>query len=280
MNNRLNNFRKENRPALIGHRGSGRGIVKTSMKVQVRENTLDSFLEAIDNGADWIETDLVRIKNGDLFIHHDTLLPSGEPIINLDRAGAHANGLLELEELFSHLPENIGIIAEVKPILEDLDSTYPVNSGTISRLERSTAYLVANALITERLARPNRPIVSYGFSESIPLTLKEVLIDSNIGVGVIAEGGTSLIGMLLTAEKMKVTVVSAHVSSVLGVRAEGQMKPYKLPDVISKAREAGIEVICWCPNLEESLMLIEAGVDGVCVDNAHQVIPILKEKIR
>ena len=282
MNNNLNRFRRENHPALIGHRGSGRGIVKVSMKTQVRENTIDSFLEAIDSGANWIETDIVRISNGDLFIHHDTLLPSGEPIIGLTLSQAHDNGLLAFDDFLDAIPESVGIIAEVKPILEDLivESSLLESGKNISRIDRSTAYLVAQSLIQERIARPNRPIVSYGFSESIPLTLIENFLDSNIGVGVIAEGGTSLAGMILTADKIKAKVVSAHVSSLLGTRAEGQMKPYSLPDLLRRAHLLGIEVVAWCPTLEESIELINAGIDGVCVDNAPMVIPRLKELTR
>ncbi len=57
-----------------GHRGS---------KGTHPENTLSSFQEAIDAGADGIELDLRMQKDGTIVIHHDSLQRNKGPILSL-----------------------------------------------------------------------------------------------------------------------------------------------------------------------------------------------------
>jgi glycerophosphoryl diester phosphodiesterase len=268
-----NTFRdKTGKPSLIGHRGAGRGLVEFQ-DGYVKENTIESFTAAIEAGASWIETDVVQTCDGELFIHHDTLLHNGEAIYNLESQRARILGMTSLQEAFENIPENIGMIVEVKHVLED---TYGQEVRVGSSNPFSTVELTARALVNEKIKRPNRRLVSYGFSDSIPIELKKNLSGSEIDLGVIAEGGTSLIGMILTAQSMEVSIVSAHVTSLLGERAVTQLQPYDLESVLGQAHRLGIEVICWCPGIEESKILLAAGVDGVCVDNAPVNIPALQ----
>lgn len=59
------------RPLILGHRGS---------PTRARENSLESYRIALDEGADGIELDVQATGDGVLVAHHDDTLPSGEII--------------------------------------------------------------------------------------------------------------------------------------------------------------------------------------------------------
>ena len=50
------------RPLVLGHRGSPR---------RARENTLEAFALAREDGADGVELDVHRTRDGGLVVHHD-----------------------------------------------------------------------------------------------------------------------------------------------------------------------------------------------------------------
>ena len=50
------------RPLVIAHRGAS---------ADFPENSLDAFSGAFEQGADWIELDVRRTKDGVLVVHHD-----------------------------------------------------------------------------------------------------------------------------------------------------------------------------------------------------------------
>jgi glycerophosphoryl diester phosphodiesterase len=247
-------FRRTNGPVIVGHRGAGRGLVNTESG-GVSENTLESFLAAHAAGVNWVETDAVRTADRHLVLHHDTVLPDGTPIGEITLGEATLRGITSLSRAFDELPRELGMIVEVKHVLADIwDKT-------------STADLVAKALIEERL-RSGRNLASYGFDASTPVGLGiDHLRTAGVLLGIIAEGGSDLAGMVLTAERFGVPVVAAHTSSLLGKRAEGQMHPYDLEQVIVAAHDRRLSVLAWCPGLEEAKLLDQAGIDALCVDN-------------
>ena len=67
------NFQK--RPLVIAHRGAS---------ADFPENSLDAFTGALQQGADWIELDVRRSKDGVLVVHHDAHLNEGALIKDLD----------------------------------------------------------------------------------------------------------------------------------------------------------------------------------------------------
>jgi glycerophosphoryl diester phosphodiesterase len=62
--------------AVIAHRGAS--AVR-------RENTVEAFVEARRLGADMVELDVRRTRDGELVIHHDASLPGLGPIVELRR---------------------------------------------------------------------------------------------------------------------------------------------------------------------------------------------------
>jgi len=62
------------KPLLLGHRGAPH---------QARENTLESFRQALEAGLDGLELDLQRTRDGVLVVHHDFDL-AGQPLVEAD----------------------------------------------------------------------------------------------------------------------------------------------------------------------------------------------------
>lgn len=94
------------RPLLLGHRGA---------PFAARENTIDAFRAALDEGADGVELDVLRTADGALALHHDTVV--GEvPVAHLTRAAlAERIGPVDtLEDVFAALPSTAWVFVEIK----------------------------------------------------------------------------------------------------------------------------------------------------------------------
>src|SRR5437763_7557885 len=59
---------------ILGHRGAPRSA---------RENTIEAFVEARRLGADGVELDVRRSRDGALVVHHDPVIPGGGAIADL-----------------------------------------------------------------------------------------------------------------------------------------------------------------------------------------------------
>ena len=98
------------RPALVGHRGLGKGEVDGH-----RENTVASMLAALAAGVDWLEVDVTRTGDGSLVVHHNPALYDGRFLVEMSRAEAEAAGIVGLDALLDALRQEITIEAE--PVL-------------------------------------------------------------------------------------------------------------------------------------------------------------------
>src|SRR5262245_86787 len=69
------------RPLVLGHRGSPR---------RARENTLESFALAREDGADGVELDVHGTRDGGLVVHHDATIEGFGVLAEHDAAGIRA----------------------------------------------------------------------------------------------------------------------------------------------------------------------------------------------
>ena len=87
-------------PVILGHRGSPH---------HARENTVESFLLALEEGADGVELDVQPTRDGIPVVFHDDELPSGEVLASLtlndlkDAARRNNVHVHELEEVLRML---------------------------------------------------------------------------------------------------------------------------------------------------------------------------------
>ena len=119
-----------NKPLVIAHRGASNDFP---------ENSLDAFSGALDQGADWVELDVRRSRDGVLVINHDAFLPDGRLIRDLDADGLPA-GIPSLAEAFE-ISNSMGVNIEIKhlpgePDFDEVDYVCEAVSG-LARAYRS-----------------------------------------------------------------------------------------------------------------------------------------------
>lgn len=105
------------RTMIIAHRGTGHAGSSPS----IRENTIESFKAAIVAGADAIELDLRRTRNGVIVVHHDAAIPGmkwsvGETPIDSVKEAAEKAGyrIPTLEETLKFCAGKIALDIELK----------------------------------------------------------------------------------------------------------------------------------------------------------------------
>jgi glycerophosphoryl diester phosphodiesterase len=86
-------------PAILGHRGCGRGTVDGLL-----ENTFESFLAAVQHGVDWLEVDVRRTSDDLLVVAHNPADDDGVFYADITGHEASDRGSLRLEELLEALP--------------------------------------------------------------------------------------------------------------------------------------------------------------------------------
>ena len=130
------NFQK--RPLVIAHRGAS---------ADFPENSLDAFSGALEQGADWIELDVRRSKDGVLVVHHDAHLADGSLIRDLD-SDCLPEGVPSLAEAFE-TSENMGVNIEIKhlpgePDFDEVDLVCEAVVGLVKAYRSADKILVSS----------------------------------------------------------------------------------------------------------------------------------------
>ena len=154
---------------IIGHRGAGWQRSSCPLK----ENTMEAFQYALDNGADGIETDVRASNTGAAVLHHDPVndKPTAE--------------LLLLEELLDWAPDDFLLNLEVKhpsavPGLLDVMKRYK-KRYLITSFWHNVAFAVSRATSADcGLLMPIRPIYIKPFLQLIPFQMTHIVWDYNV----------------------------------------------------------------------------------------------------
>lgn len=236
------------RPVLLGHRGCGRGTVEG-----YRENTLSSFLAAVELGIDWVEVDVRRTSDDRLVVAHNPATDDG--VFYADMTGT--GDALDLETLLEALPPAVGVDFDVKSAMEDAtrsraDSTMGRLAGVVRRESARRPVLIssfdAGAL---DIARELAPGVPRGL-----LTW----LDFPIGQAVAMAG------------HLDVQVLAPHWGSLRPNDVEPRELHRPLEYVVDLVHTSGREFLAWCPGVAFARRLLDAGVDALCVNNVPKVL--------
>ena len=248
-------FRIDGRPALVGHRGLGRGLVLDTGSL-FPENTLASCLRAVEVGAHWVEIDVVRTLDDSLVLSHDLTVTDAagrrRALSSLTTQAARDLGLPTLDDLFGVLPATVGVVVEVK-------------SGRCDPDPARTVSLAADAVLTERLRRPLRPVLLYGFHFRTPQWVRGHCEGRQFPLGVIARPGVHLERLTRRALDVGASAIAPHVSSLLGPLSRGGAAA--LVDRVAAVQSQGLEIMVWTPSARQAVRLLAAGVDAACVDD-------------
>ena len=230
-------------PVLCGHRGSGRGV---------GENTLPSFRAAVAAGLPWVEVDARLTADGVLVAYHEAVLPNGRYVSQLPAGETDDLGLMRVADLFEDLPPGIGVDVDMKSSLEDAQRPRDETTGAL------VAELVAPHM-------DHRPLVVTSFDPGALLIVRERR--PSLPLGLLTWLRFPLRKAIPAAVHLGLQVIAPHVES-FGLRQE---RPHPgertIADTVSVAHDAGLQVIAWCPLPSERQVLLDAGVDCLCVDD-------------
>src|SRR5690625_977832 len=239
-------FRRDGRPAIIGHRGLGSGV-----RDGHAENTMSSLLAAADSGADWVEIDIRRTADDQLVLHHDSMI-DGHMIAELDAHSVQVQRLVPFEEFLKSIPPHVGIDIEIKPDLTD----------TIN--PKSTVDLMADLLNTYT---PSNPTIFTSFETESLRSVRSR--DAHAAIGFLTWAHYPLDFAVITAAKMKAEAVCVHVSS-LGTPQSSKMKRQEITRALKYCGKIGIDIMVWGAKPDDVPRLLDQGVDALTVDHVHE----------
>lgn len=217
---------------VIAHRGASR---------VARENTHDAFVRARALGAEMVELDARRTRDGAVVVHHDAHLAGGDALVARDRATlpAHIPTLADALDACAGMHVNVEIKnmagepdhdpdgAHLGAILEVLDDAIARGRGAhellVSSFDRDTL----------RRVRTRAP--------HLPTALLTVALDD-------------------------VDEVVAHAVGC-GHVALHPFDPTVEPSLVARAHDAGLRVHVWTVDDPARMRaLVAMGVDGICTN--------------
>lgn len=224
---------------VLAHRGANR---------RAPENTLAAFRAALELGADGVELDVHRTRDGVLVVRHDGDTPFGD-LAALTRSEV-AQRLPDVPTLADALDVGAGRVVNVE--IKNL----PHQPGFDP--DETVADLVVELLAARRVARSGeaeleRVLVS---SFHLPTIDRVRVLDPRIDTAWLSYGGDPHDAIRVTADHGHTAVHPA--ASMLGDDADA---------LVDAAHALGLRVNVWTVNdAEEIVRLARAGIDAVITD--------------
>lgn len=233
-------------PTLVGHRGMGAGVVDG-----YAENTVESFLAALDAGIDWLEVDVQRTTDDRLVVAHDPVLSDGAPLAELTVTEAERRGVVRLEALLEALPPEAGVVYDVKSSIQDAGRVSGATTATL--LARSAA------------AAEDRPAVALSFDPAALRHMREA--GPGLALGLLTWIRVPIGQAVAAAAHLDVQVLAAHVGSLWRSAGTGRLDLPPLEGVLSRLHDSARQLVVWCPSRRPARSLAAAGVDALVVDD-------------
>ncbi|HUA43278.1 MAG TPA: glycerophosphodiester phosphodiesterase [Streptosporangiaceae bacterium] len=249
----------EGQPAVVGHRGFGAG-----QPDGYRENSVESFLAAARHGVRWVELDARRSSDGELVLWHDPVTADGQLIAGRTAAELAVAGIAALADVLAVLPAGVGVNIDVKTTMKD---------ATDPPAQRTHA-LIAAAL---HHYQGTRPFLISSFDPSRPAYLKDhSQLTGGEALGLITDERYPAAPAISAAANLGLEAVCLP-TDALPVRP-AQPGPGRLSaeELLRHAHAAGLEVLTWSPDPADAVLLAQAGVDAVCVNDIPGVEAALR----
>jgi glycerophosphoryl diester phosphodiesterase len=246
-------------PTLIGHRGLGAGVV-----ADYRENTLESFVAALDAGVRWVEVDVQRTRDNGLFVWHDASL-DGRLMADMASTDAVELGAVRVEQLLEALPPTTGVVFDVKSSMRDAkrDST------------ATTATLLARAC---RATLKDRPAVAQSFDPAALVQMRQTL--PAMALGLLTWMRFPIHIAIAAAAHLDVQVLAVHAGSLKVGATVGAHDMPSLEDIVAGVHHASRQFMVWCPSERMARRLTAAGADAMVVDDVPRHVQALRRRRR
>ena len=241
---------------LVGHRGLGMGLVDGH-----RGNSLQSFLAAVEAGVGWVEVDVRRSADDGLFVVHDEAFDDGAFLATLPAHEATRRGALPLPRLLDALPEDTGVVFDVKSSVHDA--------------ERSTDLTTA-ALLGDLCRRMlgGRPAVAQSFDPAALQHLRERVPGLALGFLTWIRFPVGL--AVAAAAHLDVQTLAVHSGSLNQGLRSGPLDVPDLPELVASVHASHRELVVWCPPVRRVRALAAAGADAMVVDDVSRHISELR----
>lgn len=243
-------------PVLLGHRGCGRGTVAGQL-----ENTLGSFLTAVDLGIDWVEVDVRRTADDHLVVAHNPADQEGVFYADISGHEAAGRGALRVEELLAALPAHVGVDFDVKTSMED--ATRDRARTTMGRLAPIAARESRRRGVLVTSFDPSVLDIAQELAPGVPRGLL-TWVDFPIGQAVAA------------AAHLDVQVLASHWGSLRPNKIEPEPLQRPLRYVVDLVHRSGREFLAWCPGPQFAQKLLDEGVDALCVNDVPRTLAALR----
>jgi glycerophosphoryl diester phosphodiesterase len=218
-------------PLIIGHRGAPR---------RAPENTLAAVEAALAEGADGIEFDVHRTRDGAVVVHHDAVPRGAEP----DDPGLRGRPFLDLT------------LAEVRHFRHADGSPIPTLDDLLAVVgDRATLYCELKGVgvvdvAAPRLASHRGPCAMHGFDHRA--VLRAAALAPMVPRGILLD--CRLVDTVQAMRAARATTCWPHVSQVDAA-------------LVRELDAIGAEVIVWTVNAPaDARALASMGVRGLCTD--------------
>lgn len=242
-------------PAVIGHRGLGRGVVAGH-----EQNTLGSFTAAVRSGARWVEADVRRLCDDVLVVAHDAVYADGTRLEDIAGTEADRRGTLRLRTLLDELPPQVGVNLDVKSSLGDC----------LRSPADTTAGLLAPVVAAEAT---RRPLVVCSFDPAALSLLRAAA--PRVPLGLLTWYRFPVEMAVAACAHMDVEVLALHVGSLRSGPDEGGIDPAALERLLALLHRCGRQLLVWCPQIALARSLVSAGTDAVVVDDLPEALVAL-----
>lgn len=232
---------------LVGHRGLGQGMVDG-----LQGNSLESFLAVGGAGAGWVEVDVRRSADDGLFVVHDEAFADGAFVATLPAHEAARRGALPLSRLLEELPEQTGIVFDVKSSVRDAERS----------ADLTTAALLGE-MCNEMLG--SRHAVAQSFDPAALQHLREKVPTLPLGLLTWVRFPVGL--AVAAAAHLDVQTLAVHSGSLNKGLTSGPLDVPELPDLVKSVHASHRELVVWCPPVRRVRALVAAGVDAMVVDD-------------
>lgn len=245
------------RPAtLVGHRGLGAGVVDGH-----RENTLSSYLGAVEAGLDWLEVDVQRTADNHVVIAHDALLPDGRFLAQAHLRDAVESGLMTVEDLLETLPDSVGLAFDLK------SSFYDAGRSAAT----TTAALLAQAC--QRSLRSRRALM-LSFDPAALRQVRDAL--PSMAIGLLTWKHFPVGHAVAAAAHLDVDVLATHAGSLWPSTAHPSAGVPVLDLIVDQVHASNRQLLVWCPSERRARALARAGVDAMVVDEVPRQVNALR----
>lgn len=248
------------RPAVFGHRGASG---------ELPENTLAAFERALAQGADFLETDIHRSRDGHIVVAHD-----GDVSRVCDGVGEiEALDWSELRGLDAgqgFTPDGGASFPERgkghrMPLLEEVFATFPEARLNVELKSNDPALAVEVIALVKAHKREDRTLLAAAEDDTMA-SLRAALGESSVRPAVGASVG-DILGFVRAAIDGKAPPAPPFAPMALQVPPGFANQPLVTPDFVRHAHAHDLFVHVWTINDEaEMARLLELDVDAVMSD--------------